>query len=74
MLQSWIKANFNYWQFWNLGNFYKVFKKRYKRFTNVFKGNKIEEWDGTKWNYAQDSLVKDFNSGRSVELLCPAGN
>ena len=45
-----------------------------KRFTNVFKGNKIEEWNGTQWNYAQDSLVKDFNSGRSVELLCPAEN
>jgi len=49
-----------------------------KGFTNVFKGvstKTVEEWDGTNWNYAQNSpLVKDFNFGSSIQVMCPAGN
>ena len=48
-----------------------------KKFTNVFKGGSqtVEEWDGTNWNYAQNSpLAKYFGGGRSVQVMCPAGN
>ena len=44
--------------------------------TAVYTGGRrtAEEWDGTNWNYAQNSLVKDFKFGRSVQVICPAGN